>query len=177
VLNVAGERLNHKPPEEELYFDVKASLEEKERRTGQLTVAFSLAIGTKPGLVRYMVKGTAVLSGKDEDVRELLEIDPESNVPHIFYVIYQHSFTALYLLATILNAPYPPPDLLHFLKEKIGVVRKEENTVKEAVTATTTPREAEASAERTETEAESKEVELTVKTGVEAEVKAEAAPQ
>jgi len=175
TLNVAGERLNLKPPEGELYFDVKANLEEQERRNGQLTVAFSLAIGTKPGFARYMTKGTATLIGKDENIRKMLEIDPESKVPRVFYVIYQHSFTALYLLATVLNTPYPPPDLLHFNMEKIGVVRKEENNLDKKAAVEKTGTEAE-SREASSPDVEKKEdVELTVGAEVGAEVEAEAA--
>ena len=31
----------------------------------------------------------------------------------VLHTIYQHSFTSLFLLSTLIDSPYPPPDLLH----------------------------------------------------------------
>lgn len=51
----------------------------------------------------------------------MLEVDPETRIPYVFQKVYQHAFTAMYLLATILNAPPPPHDLLLSKKEGIQV--------------------------------------------------------
>ena len=61
-----------------------------------------------------------------EDLEKMLEIDPETKVPYILNIVYQHVFTSIYLLSTILNAPYPPPDLLHTKEEKMGLPPEEE---------------------------------------------------
>lgn len=61
-----------------------------------------------------------------EDLEKMLEIDPEIKVPYILNIVYQHAFTSIYLLSTILNAPYPPPDLLHTKEEKMGLTPEDE---------------------------------------------------
>ena len=61
-----------------------------------------------------------------EDLEKMLEIDPETKVPHVLNIVYQHVFTSIYLLSTILNAPYPPPDLLYTKEEKMGLPPEEE---------------------------------------------------
>ena len=61
-----------------------------------------------------------------EDLEKMLEIDPETKVPYILNIVYQHVFTSIYLLSTILNAPYPPPGLLHTKQEKMGLPPEEE---------------------------------------------------
>ncbi|PIU60008.1 hypothetical protein COS86_01195 [Candidatus Bathyarchaeota archaeon CG07_land_8_20_14_0_80_47_9] len=53
---------------------------------------------------------------------ETLEVDPETKVPNILRRIYQHAFTAMYLMSTILNVPPPPQDLLYPNKE--GALRE-----------------------------------------------------
>ena len=75
-------------------------------------VGFGLQLNTKPGLVRFEIEGTATLTGKDEDIRKVLEVDAETKMPRILPRIYQHAFTAMYLLSTVLNTPPPPQDLL-----------------------------------------------------------------
>ncbi len=61
-----------------------------------------------------------------EDLEKMLEIDPETKVPYVLNIVYQHVFTSIYLLSTILNAPYPPPDLLYTKEEKMGLPPEEE---------------------------------------------------
>ncbi len=93
-------------------FDVKAQMEEKERRGGLVTVGFALTMGTKPNVVKYVVEGVATLDGRDEDVKSMLEIDPETQTPRVFQRVYQHIFMSIYLLSTLIDAPYPPPNLM-----------------------------------------------------------------
>ncbi len=93
-------------------FDVKARMEERERRSGLVVVGFALYVGTKPSVVKFEVKGVASLEGKDESVKKMLEPDPETQIPLLFQSVYQHSFMSMYLLATLMDCPYPPPNLL-----------------------------------------------------------------
>lgn len=99
-------------PGEVVNFDVKAVMEEKERRSGQISVGYSLKVGTKPNIAKYEVEGVAALEGKDEDIRKMLEANPETQIPFVFQRVYQHVFMSMYLLATLIDAPYPPPSLL-----------------------------------------------------------------
>lgn len=43
-------------------------------------------------------------------------------IPQILFTVYQHVFNSIYMLSSILNTPYPPPDLLHPMAEKIQII-------------------------------------------------------
>jgi len=119
VTNIVGVKLDVKDGAGTVNFDVKARLEEKERRSQMVVVGFNLQLATKPGIVKFEVEGTATLTGKDAEINKMLEVDPETKVPHVFQKVYQHTFTAMYLLSTILNTPPPPIDLLLFRREEV----------------------------------------------------------
>ena len=122
ISNVTGVKLNEKPPEGTLTFDVSAKLEEKERRSGQVRVVFLLTVGTKPNVAKFGIEGTATLTGKDASIEKLLEIDQETKIPRMLYGVYQRIFTALFLISTLLETPYPPPDLFHSTKQPTPTV-------------------------------------------------------
>lgn len=93
-------------------FDVNAKLEEKERKSGRLVVGFVLTVGTKPSVVKFEVEGVATLSGSNPAIEKLLEVDPKTKIPLLLHRVYQRVFTTTFLLATVLDTPYPPPNLL-----------------------------------------------------------------
>lgn len=128
INNVTGVKLNPKP-QTEIRFDVNANLEEKERRAGQCILTFELIIATKPSVVKFGVAGIATLEGKDSEIQKLLENDQETNVPRVLGYVYQHAFTAIYLLATLLKSPYPPPNLLHAPKQAVAAVATPEEDI------------------------------------------------
>jgi len=107
-------------------------------------VGFGLQLNTKPGLVRFEIEGTATLTGKDEDIRKVLEVDAETKMPRILPRIYQHAFTAMYLLSTVLNTPPPPQDLLGSQRSQ-GSAENADVEVEAQISATTpqaeTPKE------------------------------------
>jgi hypothetical protein len=138
---------------ETVNFDVKAKLEEKERKSQMVVVSFSLSLNTKPSIVKFEVEGTATLTGKDVEINKMLENDPETKVPYVFQRVYQYAFTAMYLMSTILNAPPPPQDLLFPHKEGIP-----EDVSVEVATET-----ADAVAVHAETGAETSEVSVSTK--------------
>ena len=119
VTSIVGVKLDVKGGAGTVNFDVKARLEEKERRSQMVVVGFNLQLTTKPGIVKFGVEGTATLTGKDAEINKMLEVDPETKVPYVFQKVYQHTFTAMYLLSTILNTPPPPIDLLLFRREEV----------------------------------------------------------
>lgn len=84
-----------------------------------MVVTFSLLLTTKPSIVKFEVEGTATLTGKDAEIDKMLEADPETKVPYVFQKVYQHAFTAMYQLSTILNTHPPPHDLLFSRSEEI----------------------------------------------------------
>lgn len=109
-------------PTEDLFFDVNAKLEEQKKSSDEVVLNFSLLISTKPGVVRYTIAGSVTLEGKAADVKKKLEANPKTKIPQILFTVYQHVFNSMYMLSSVLNAPYPPPDLLHPMAEKIQIV-------------------------------------------------------
>ena len=114
-------------------FDVSARLEEKERRSGKIVVLFVLAVGTKPSVVKFELEGYATLTGRDEALGKMLEVDPKTGVPFVFHRVYQHSFMAIYLLATLMGTIYPPPDLLFSGERHVGTGSTETKSESEGV--------------------------------------------
>lgn len=111
-------------------FDVKARMEEKKRRSNWVNVSFALSVGTKPNVVKFEVEGTASLEGKDEEIKKMLEADPETQIPLVFQRVYQHVFTSMYLLATLIDVPCPPANLLYSSQQQIPLVQMSENPPK-----------------------------------------------
>jgi hypothetical protein len=119
-----------------LFFDINAKLEEQKKGANQVTLAFELAISTKPNVVKYSTSGVVTLTGKPDDVKKKLEVNPKTNIPQILFTIYQHVFNSIYMLSSTLNTPYPPPDLLHPMAEKIQILSGATPTEKEKPPAT-----------------------------------------
>jgi len=107
-----GIKLGGKEEPATFSFDVNAKLEEKERKSGRLVVSFVLTVGTKPSVVKFEVEGVATLSGSNPAIEKLLEVDPETKIPLLLHRVYQRVFATTFLLATLLDTPYPPPNLL-----------------------------------------------------------------
>jgi hypothetical protein len=101
---------------------VNAKLEEQKRGGNQVTLNFNLLITTKPNIVKYSTTGIVTLEGSSADIQKKLEANPKTKIPQILFTVYQHVFNSIYILASILNTPYPPPDLLHPMAEKIQLL-------------------------------------------------------
>ena len=127
VHSLLGTKLVDKVPSgETVSFDVKSKMEEKERRGGFVSISYALSVGTKPNVVKFELEGTATLEGKDAEIDKMLEMDPETQVPFVFQRVYQHMFMSMYLLATLIDAPYPPPNLLFSGEQQSPIVRTSE---------------------------------------------------
>lgn len=105
-----------------MFFDINAKIEEQKKENNQVTLTFNLAISTKPNVVKYATSGTVTMSGKADDIKKKLEVNPKTKIPQILFTIYQHVFNSIYMLSSNLNTPYPPPDLLHPMAEKIQIL-------------------------------------------------------
>ena len=81
-----------------------------------------MLISTKPNVVKYSTSGTVTMTGKSDDIKKKLEVNPKTKIPQILFTIYQHIFNSIYILSSNLNTPYPPPDLLHPMAEKIQIL-------------------------------------------------------
>jgi len=137
VTSIIGVKLDSKGGAGAVNFEVKAKLEEKERKSQMVVVGFSLQLNTKPGIVKFEIEGNATLTGKETEINKMLEVDPETKLPYVFQKVYQHTFTAMYLLSTILNTPPPPVDLLLFGREStptenMELTSEEAKTVEES---------------------------------------------
>jgi len=108
----------------EAFFNVNAKLEEQKKTNSQAELTFNLSIETKPNLVKYMVTGIVKLEGNMQDINKRLEVNPKTKIPQILFTVYQHVFSSIYLLSSVLDTPYPPPDLLHPMQEKIQILSK-----------------------------------------------------
>lgn len=114
------------PSSETVSFDVKARMEEKERRGGFVSISYALSVGTKPSVAKFEVEGIATLEGKDAEIDKMLGVDPEIQVPFVFQRVYQHVFMSMYLLATLIDAPYPPPNLLFSGEQQTPIIQTSE---------------------------------------------------
>ncbi len=112
----------------DLFFDINAKLEEQKKSGNQVILNFSLFISTKPNIVKYSITGAVTLEGNAADVKKKLEINPKTKIPQILFTVYQHVFNSIYMLSSILNTPYPPPDLLHPMTEKIQIIATPSDT-------------------------------------------------
>jgi len=121
ITSLVGERLGEDTGSAAVRFDVSAKLEEKERQSGRIVVLFGLAVRTKPSVVKYEVEGRATLAGKDALIDQMLKIDPKSNIPFVFHRVYQHAFTAIYTMASLMGTIYPPPELLFSGKQSVPI--------------------------------------------------------
>ncbi len=97
-------------------------MEEVKKENNQVTLNFNLSISTKPNVVKYATSGSVTLTGKPDDIKKKLEVNPKTKIPQILFTIYQHVFNSIYMLSSNLNTPYPPPDLLHPMAEKIQIL-------------------------------------------------------
>jgi hypothetical protein len=122
-----------------LFFDINAKIEEQKKENNQVTLAFSLLISTKPNVVKYSTSGTVTMSGKPDDIKKKLEVNPKTKIPPILFTIYQHVFNSIYILSSNLNTPYPPPDLLHPMAEKIKILSNASSNQAEAEKTETAP--------------------------------------
>jgi hypothetical protein len=113
---------------EDVFFNVNAKIEEQKKTNSQLTLSFNLLLETKPNIAKYSTSGAIVLEGNTQDINKRLEINPKTKIPQILFTVYQHVFNSIYLLSSLLDTPYPPPDLLHPMQEKIQILPEDIGT-------------------------------------------------
>ena len=108
-----GTRIDTDTNHNNVSFDVDVKMDELNRTNNDLTLGYLLTITTKPSLVQYEAGGIAVVSGGRKAFEEALSIDENSDVPRLLHTIYQKVFTSLYIISSLIDMPYPPPDLIH----------------------------------------------------------------
>lgn len=113
-------------------FDINVNMEEQERKGEQLIINFHLSINTNPSVAKFEVGGTVTVIGTNKAIDTVLAANPETQVPPILHMIYQKVFTSLFLLSSLMESPYPPPDLLYASKGKRSIPMVEEKKLEEA---------------------------------------------
>jgi hypothetical protein len=96
----------------EVSFNVGSSITESDRGPGFVNLKFSIDLETQPSAARIFVSGTASVSGKDEEIDEILGAKERDGTPTLFMRIYQRVYPTMYLLCGSLHIPYPGPGLL-----------------------------------------------------------------
>ncbi len=76
-------------------------------------IGFVLTVGTKPSVAKFEVEGIVTLEGKNPEIDKMLEVNPKKKIPLLLQRVYQNVFTSTYVLATLLDTSYPPPDILY----------------------------------------------------------------
>jgi len=120
--SLQAERTGENTPAEDVFFNVNAKIEEQKKTSSQVILSFSLLLETKPNIAKYSTSGMIFLQGNEQDISKRLEINPKTKIPQILFTVYQHVFNSIYLLSSLLDTPYPPPDLLHPMQEKIQIL-------------------------------------------------------
>jgi hypothetical protein len=110
---LTGSRINTDTNPNSVSFDVDVKMDEVDRSNNELEISFLLTISTKPALVQFEAGGTAMITGGRKAFEAALEADKSSNVPRLLHTIYQKVFTSIFLVSSLIDAPFPPPDLLH----------------------------------------------------------------
>lgn len=103
------ERCNHNTP---VIFDFGANLEESERLTDEVTLNFQMTMETEPAIAKFIVEGSATVTGEESEIEKILSADPQTNVPFVFTRIYQTVYSVIFMLAGTIDVPYPSPALL-----------------------------------------------------------------
>ena len=111
---LTGSKIDTTADTSEVNFDVDVKMDEEGRTNDELTLSFLLTISTKPSLVQFEAGGRAVIRGGRKAFDAALEVDDSAGVPKILFTIYQRVVTSLFLVSSLLDAPYPPPDLIHY---------------------------------------------------------------
>ena len=103
------ENSDHSTP---VIFDFGANLEEAERSSEGVVLNFRMTMDTEPQIAKFVVEGSARLSGEESEIEKLLAPDPQTNVPIVFTRIYQTVYSVIFMLAGTVDVPYPSPALL-----------------------------------------------------------------
>jgi hypothetical protein len=113
IRNVAVQKLdeksNHNTP---VIFDFGANIEEADKSNESVTLNFKMTMDTEPAIVKFVIEGTATVSGEESEIDKLLSADPDTNVPFVFTRIYQTVYAVIFMLAGTIDVPYPSPALL-----------------------------------------------------------------
>lgn len=97
----------------DVIFNVNSSIAEADRGPGFISLKFSIDMETQPSAARVFISGNASVSGKEDEVEELLGARERDGTPTVFMRIYQRVYPTMYLLCGALHVPYPGPGLLH----------------------------------------------------------------
>lgn len=110
---LTGTRMDTDTNPNSVTFDIDVKMDEENRTNDEITISFLLTISTKPALARFEAGGIARVVGGRRAFEAALEVDEVTNVPRLLHRIYQKVFTSIFLVSSLIDTPFPPPDLLH----------------------------------------------------------------
>jgi hypothetical protein len=113
IRNVSVQKLDEKSNRNTpVIFDFSANIEESDRSSESVTLNFRMTMDTEPAITKFIIEGSAIVSGEESEIEKLLSSDPETNVPYVFTRIYQMVYSVIFMLAGTIDVPYPSPALL-----------------------------------------------------------------
>jgi hypothetical protein len=93
-------------------FNISANLEELEQGLDSVGLKFAFSITTQPKVVRYQIEGRTDMMGLMGQIKKSLSPHSVTKVPLVLYDLYQQIYPSLYVIARMINAPSPSPELL-----------------------------------------------------------------
>lgn len=113
ISNIEASKLNENVNEEEdVAFNVDASITETQRDPGRVALKYVIKLDTEPSIAKMSISGRCLISGDDKEIDAFLRVEDESSVPPVFMKIYHKIYAILYLISGSLRIPYPSPGLL-----------------------------------------------------------------
>src|SRR5579871_5321077 len=98
------EKANHNTP---VVFSFGVNMDEAERSAESVKLNFQMVMDTEPSIAKFTVEGVAIVSGEASEIEKILSADPQTNVPLVFTRIYQQVYAVIFMLAGVIDVPYP----------------------------------------------------------------------
>lgn len=113
INSILGNKLDERADAfQSVKFNISANLEEVEHGFDNVLLRFGFIIVTEPKVVKYHVEGQANIQGQMDHIRAVLSPHPTTKVPVVLYDVYQQTFAPIFVLAKVIEAPCPSPELL-----------------------------------------------------------------
>jgi hypothetical protein len=118
---MSAQKLEEKPTHNtQVVFNVGISIEEISRKSNAANLKFQMTVGTEPSVAKFLIGGTANVTGSPAQIEKLLSSDSESGIPRVLTPIFQQVYSILFMMASTLNVPHPSPALLK--KPRVGIM-------------------------------------------------------
>ena len=118
---MSAQKLEEKPTHNtQVVFNVGISIDELSRKSNAASLKFQMTVGTEPSIAKFLIGGTANVTGSTAQIEKLLSNDSDTGIPRVLTPIFQQVYSILFMMASTLNVPHPSPALLK--KPHVGTV-------------------------------------------------------